>query len=795
MASSDSELQLVVRAVDEASATLNKVRSEIGSFSKGAESDISKISSASDDARSHISGIGGELAKIAAVVGIGVVTKQFMDFGISSASALQGTSTNMQLLIGNTQQANKVMGDLYNFSRGTPFAFPDVANAAKTLLQFGATADNVVGITQMLGNVVAVTGTNYQNLAQVYGEVNAAGKVQMNNTNQLIQDGVPIMQAMAKVTGKSMTDVQDAMLKGGVSANVFDAAIRSIAPPDALNKMADDLTTKMSSLQGSLRSVAFEILGINIDPIRGFVVQAGGLFDQLVKGVGELAKRLRDPDIQNAMGALGQMFSAMASVVIPLLFEAFSFLGQHLRDIIPWIAAIGVAFGVIQVGQFIGSMLSAAAAIIPFIAEASPLILILGVLAAVAGVSVLGALNNMMQGIKNVAGTMGNTTQAVKQGSADIGSGAQDGLGKAGQAADDLSKKLADISRNVLQANDDFKSSLADIVASHDSKIADLKSQIASEQSDFSKAQQQKTDDFKQSQVDQQQAHQDSVDQISRQLEDEQAKGRFANLKTVQDLQDRLKKENDSYNAQVAKNQATYDKDTENAKEASDDKLSKLSTQLKTETDFMLKHAADLQGIRASDAKDEIDKLKQSHDRQIASLDRQKSDALASAGAAAVGVSDTWKAAADNLAKDSKFATTGTKLGSAMADGMTSEFSKTWNTFWDGMGKYLDQQMKGFDPSKGFQAMLNHISIPGGLPTFLGGQRAAGGPVDGGVPYLVGEDGPEIFMPSSSGSIVPNNKIGSAGGAGTTIYNTWNVHNGIDVSAVLQQQAWTLRNA
>lgn len=41
------------------------------------------------------------------------------------------------------------------------------------------------------------------------------------------------------------------------------------------------------------------------------------------------------------------------------------------------------------------------------------------------------------------------------------------------------------------------------------------------------------------------------------------------------------------------------------------------------------------------------------------------------------------------------------------------------------------------------------------LPRF-GGPRADGGPVMGGTAYLVGERGPEIFMPSSSGTILPN---------------------------------------
>lgn len=47
------------------------------------------------------------------------------------------------------------------------------------------------------------------------------------------------------------------------------------------------------------------------------------------------------------------------------------------------------------------------------------------------------------------------------------------------------------------------------------------------------------------------------------------------------------------------------------------------------------------------------------------------------------------------------------------------------------------------------------------VPPKLDGARASGGPVSGGKNYLVGEDGPEIFSPSRSGSIIPNHALGT----------------------------------
>jgi len=67
--------------------------------------------------------------------------------------------------------------------------------------------------------------------------------------------------------------------------------------------------------------------------------------------------------------------------------------------------------------------------------------------------------------------------------------------------------------------------------------------------------------------------------------------------------------------------------------------------------------------------------------------------------------------------------------------------------------------------------------LSGQLPALTGGSwgaivpgKASGGPVSGGKPFLVGERGPELFVPQSAGNIVPN------GAGGSVILNaTFNV--------------------
>jgi len=61
---------------------------------------------------------------------------------------------------------------------------------------------------------------------------------------------------------------------------------------------------------------------------------------------------------------------------------------------------------------------------------------------------------------------------------------------------------------------------------------------------------------------------------------------------------------------------------------------------------------------------------------------------------------------------------------------------------------------------------------------FSGTGHAIGGAVQSGRATIVGERGPELFMPHSSGSIVPNNKMGGGGG-GTTVVQNINISTGV----------------
>lgn len=143
----------------------------------------------------------------------------------------------------------------------------------------------------------------------------------------------------------------------------------------------------------------------------------------------------------------------------------------------------------------------------------------------------------------------------------------------------------------------------------------------------------------------------------------------------------------------------------------------------------------------------------------------------------------------------------GTKIinTKSAVDQVTKSFDKTLMSMKDarlnGVNKLEDALVSIADRTStvkdAFRSMAQSIisdlarmaiqqSITGPLAEAMGfrvdGTRAIGGPVQAGGSYLVGERGPELFVPGRSGSIVPNSELA---GGGVTVVQNINVSTGV----------------
>lgn len=94
-----------------------------------------------------------------------------------------------------------------------------------------------------------------------------------------------------------------------------------------------------------------------------------------------------------------------------------------------------------------------------------------------------------------------------------------------------------------------------------------------------------------------------------------------------------------------------------------------------------------------------------------------------------------------------KFVMTGKLSFKDLANTMIAEFARVQaSKIMSGLTKGMEANGGGF----------------GGLFSFIGGLfKANGGPVQSNSPYIVGERGPELFVPNNAGRVVPNNSLGA----------------------------------
>jgi len=116
---------------------------------------------------------------------------------------------------------------------------------------------------------------------------------------------------------------------------------------------------------------------------------------------------------------------------------------------------------------------------------------------------------------------------------------------------------------------------------------------------------------------------------------------------------------------------------------------------------------------------------------------------------------------------------------------ITAQLMRSKKSFGDWMKDVIRSITAVILKIKILQAVSSELISPMGgafLTGFVGGLfRASGGSVASNRPYIVGERGPELFVPSVSGNIIPNSKLAGVGlGGGITINNSINV-SGMDL--------------
>lgn len=339
-------------AANQAQKTANKInRIDFKGIANNASQSFGNIANSIQRTATIVAGLG---------VGLGAVF-------IKSAADLEKTSRSFEVLTGNAEVANKLFAQIKKFADTTPFEFPDLARGTQALLGFGRGADQAFGDIQVLGDIAAATGADFNSLAVVFGQVNATGKLMGQDALQLINNNIPITTLLAKDLGISVQEVKKRMEEGAISADTFNTALVNATKQggfafEGTDKLATTLNGRLSTLKDTVLEFGRNLLGVKVDPELGFVVQEGGIFDRfskfipvLIQGLSELApKVLAAFDwIIAHKDILIAIFVGLAAAFVAAKVAAIAFAIVGLGTIGLIAAGVVIAIGVIAAGAFL----------------------------------------------------------------------------------------------------------------------------------------------------------------------------------------------------------------------------------------------------------------------------------------------------------------------------------------------------------------------------------------------------------------------------------------------------------
>ena len=202
-----------------------------------------------DKAKASLSGLKKWIGGLALGAGLVSLAKT----GIEAAMTMEGLTAQFTVMTGSAEKAKGVISEIADFAAKTPFDKLGLSNAAKTLMAFGMEADKVVPTLKMLGDVAGSDQNKLNSLALVFGQIQSAGRLTGGDLLQLINQGFNPLNTLAKISGKSMAELKDAMSEGRISADMVTLAFQAATSEGGL--FFGNLEAQSQTLQGRISTL------------------------------------------------------------------------------------------------------------------------------------------------------------------------------------------------------------------------------------------------------------------------------------------------------------------------------------------------------------------------------------------------------------------------------------------------------------------------------------------------------------------------------------------------------------
>nr|DAJ53205.1 MAG TPA: tail tape measure protein [Caudoviricetes sp.] len=203
----------------------------------------------------------GIAAGIFAVSGI----QDFVSKLYSVRGEFQQLEISFKTMLGSGEQANELLAQLAQTAASTPFDLQGIASSAKNMLAYGFAADQVNETIVRLGNVAAGLSQPLGDIVYLYGSLRASGRVTNIDIRQFANRGIPIYEELAKVLGKSVSEINSLVSAGKVGFPDIEQAFQNMTNKggkfyNLMQAQSESLTGQISNLQDNI-DMMFNELG------------------------------------------------------------------------------------------------------------------------------------------------------------------------------------------------------------------------------------------------------------------------------------------------------------------------------------------------------------------------------------------------------------------------------------------------------------------------------------------------------------------------------------------------------
>ena len=269
--------------------------------------EITRVSNKSQisGGKSGLLGSLGGLATSARLFIGGAIATSVYEFGkaaIDARSKVEQLEISFSTLLGSQEKANSLLAELKSYGTVTPYDTEGLAQAARLMLSYGMSANKVMPMLKILGDIAMGDKEKLQSLALAFSQMSASGRVYKQDLNQMVNAGFNPLQIIAEKTGKSIGELNDELSAGKISVNQIEQAfIDATSEGGKFHNMVNNMS---NSLEGKIASMA--------DEWENLKAAIGGLSSPVVT----VAIDMTTWGIQKLTNAIEQLKAALGDVTV-----------------------------------------------------------------------------------------------------------------------------------------------------------------------------------------------------------------------------------------------------------------------------------------------------------------------------------------------------------------------------------------------------------------------------------------------------------------------------------------------